>query len=76
MKGTYKPSPQIHQPMSATKKQASGHPLHYIIGLFLQKAGKMRERTSSRGVYFGHYKAAAEDNILLNLQYLIAEIPF
>ena len=36
----------------------------------------MRERTSSRCVYFEHYKAAAEDNILLNLQYLIAEIPF
>ena len=37
---------------------------------------KMKEKTSSRDVHFGHYKAAAEDNNIMHLHYLIAEIPF
>ena len=36
----------------------------------------MKEHTSSRDIHFGHYKAAIEDDSLMQMHYNLAEIPF
>ena len=36
----------------------------------------MKERTSSRGLHFGHFRAATEHDDIMDLHYRMAEIPF
>lgn len=52
------------------------NPMTRSLDYFCQSWKKMKERTSSRGLHFGHYKAAAEHDDLMELHYRMAEIPF
>ena len=52
------------------------NPLDRSLAYFTKSWRKMTEKTSSRGIHFGHYKATVEDNDLMKLHYHLAEIPF
>ena len=52
------------------------NPLTRSLDYFTQSWTKMKEKTSSRGAHFGHYKAATVDNNVMSMHYQMAEIPF
>jgi hypothetical protein len=43
---------------------------------FQSSWGKMKEKTSSRNLHFGHFKTGVQNEDLLSLHYQMAEIPF
>ena len=46
------------------------------VGEYKQSWEKVREKTSSRSIHFGHFKAATHHNLNLLLHYALAEISF
>ena len=52
------------------------NPLTRSLDYFCNSWKKMREQTTSRDTHFGHYKAALENNKIMNMHYQLAEIPF
>ena len=52
------------------------NPMTRSLDYFTRSWKKMRERTSSRGLHFGHYRASAECNYVMEILYHLAEIPF
>ena len=52
------------------------NPLTRSFAYFTKSWQKMKEKTSSRDLHFGHYKAVTDDNDLMYLHYRLAEIPF
>ena len=52
------------------------NPLTRNLDYYCKSWRKMKERTSSRDLHFGHYRAAVERNSIMDLHYKLAEIPF
>ena len=61
---------------SLPKGELIMNPLTRSLDYFNQSWRKMREQTSSRDIHFGHFRAATEQNKIMNLHYQLAEIPF
>ena len=83
LEGTYQPS-QVLSPQTRDyielcrfpKEELIINPLTRSLDYFTKSWKRMKERTSSRDIHFGHYKAAIEDDSLMQLHYNLAEIPF
>ena len=43
---------------------------------FMDSWKKMTEKTSSRELHFGHFKASCNDNLITVVNYILSEIPF
>ena len=52
------------------------NPLDRSLAYFTKSWRKMKEKTSSRDLHFGHYKAVVDDDELMHLHHMLAEIPF
>ena len=83
LKGQYKPypllSPQTKDFIELCRlpeEECIINPLDRSLAYFTKSWRKMKEKTSSRDIHFGHYKAAVDDNSLMHLHHMLAEIPF
>ena len=83
LKGEYLPSqyltPQTRDYILLCKfpeEEFIVNPLNRSLSYFTKSWRKMKEKTSSRDIHFGHYKAATDDPVLMEIHYLSAEIPF
>ena len=61
---------------SCKQRPNSGTLLHRSKVDFQSSWGKMKEKTSSRNLHFGHFKTGVRNEELLSLHYQLAEIPF
>ena len=52
------------------------NPLTRSLEYFSHSWKQMKERTSSRGLHFGHFRAATEYDDIMEIHYRMAEIPF
>ena len=83
LRGTYQPNPLL-SPQTKDfielcrfpEEEIIINPLNRSLTYFTKSWRKMKEKTSSRDVHFGHYKAAVDDKDLMQLHYNLAEIPF
>ena len=51
------------------------NPLTKSLDYFIKSWKRMRERTTSRGNHFGHYKAATSNTDIMNIHYNMAKMP-
>ena len=52
------------------------NPMTRSLEYFQKSWRKMKERTASRSIHFGHFKAATENDDVMRCHYSMAEIPF
>ena len=52
------------------------NPLTRSFDYFNHSWKKMREKTASRELHFGHFKSATYNENIMNIHYMMAEIPF
>ena len=82
LQGTYTPSPRLSEQTKAyidlcqlPTNELVINPLTRSLEYFGKSWQVMKERTSSRTVHFGHFKAAVEDDYIMRGHYAMAEIP-
>ena len=79
--GTYKPAPEVDSYTKSflaacQRKPDSTTTLDRDKISFQKSWSKMKEKTSSRDLHFGHFKTGVENDAILQLHYELAEIPF
>ena len=81
--GTYDPPSSVSEQTKAyiemcklPTEEMIVNPLTRSLEYFCDSWRAMKERTSSRTIHFGHFKAAIQNDYIMRLHYAMAEIPF
>ena len=78
--GTYVPPPHIDEVtkhfIQICQQSAPLNPMKRSPRQYQASWKKMKEKTSSRELHFGHFKASSTNDIITAVNYILAELPF